>query len=150
LNAFAETSFFCALYRVQDNSPEAYRLAERLKDSFTVSSLVIFEFRQSVRLQTFRFSADRKQGYSPQEAARLLNALQANIDCGALQVAPVDWPDVYNIAEGLSAQLTAAHGFRSLDLLHVATALHLKAAQFLTFDARQSALAKAAGLKVRP
>ena len=74
MNAFAETSFLCALYRVQDNSPEAYRLAERLKDSIAVSYLVIFEFRQSVRLQTFRFSADRKQGYSPQEAARLLKA----------------------------------------------------------------------------
>ena len=150
MNAFAETSFLCALYRVQDNSPEAYRLAERLKGSIAVSYLVIFEFRQSVRLQTFRFSADRKQGYSPQEAARLLNALQGNLDSGALHVAPVEWPDVYNIAEGLSSQHTAANGVRSLDLLHVATALYLKAGQFLTFDTRQAALAKAAGLKVRP
>lgn len=150
MNAFAETSFLCALYRVQANSPEAYRLAERLKDPIAVSALVIFEFRQSVRLQTFRFSADRTQGYSPQEAARLLNALQANLDRGALRVAPVDWADVYNIAEALSSQHTAAKGSRSLDLLHVATALHLKAGQLLTFDARQAALAKAAGLEVKP
>ena len=150
MKAFAETSFFCALYRVQDNSPQAYRLAERLKEPMVISSLVIFEFRQSVRLQTFRFSSDGTQGYSPQEAARLLHVLQANLDCGALYIAPVDWPDVYNIAEGLSSQHTAANGFRSLDLLHVATALHLRAGCFLTFDIRQSVLARAAGLKVRP
>jgi len=37
-----------------------------------------------------------------------------------------------------------------MDILHVATALHLEANQFLTLDVLQSKLAKAAGLKVRP
>ena len=36
------------------------------------------------------------------------------------------------------------------DLLHVALALTLGATEFLTFDARQATLAKAAGLKVKP
>jgi predicted nucleic acid-binding protein len=37
-----------------------------------------------------------------------------------------------------------------MDTLHVATALHLGAKEFLTFDARQSKLAAAEGLKVVP
>jgi predicted nucleic acid-binding protein len=41
-------------------------------------------------------------------------------------------------------------GHRTLDVLHVATALHLKAREFLTFDGNQAELAKAVGLKVRP
>ena len=50
------------------------------------------------------------------------------------------------------ARLSALHseilGTRSLDVLHVACALVLGGNDFLTFDHRQGALAKAAGLKV--
>jgi len=42
------------------------------------------------------------------------------------------------------------HGYRAFDVLHVATALTLSARVFLTFDGDQAALAKAAGLKVKP
>lgn len=38
-------------------------------------------------------------------------------------------------------------GHRTLDILHVATARHLAARDFLTFDARQKKLAKAIGLR---
>ena len=41
-------------------------------------------------------------------------------------------------------------GHRSLDVLHVATALHLGAREFLTFDANQRKLAAAEKLKVKP
>ena len=150
MNAFADTSFLCALYRVQDNSPAAYKLAEALKEPLTVSSLVLFEFRQSVRLQAFRFSSDRTQGYSPREAARVLEALRANLEAGVAFIAPADWPAVHSLAEELSSQHTAISGNRSMDTLHVATALHVGAKQFFTFDGKQAALAKAAGLKVRP
>jgi len=43
---------------------------------------------------------------------------------------------------------TLKHGTRSLDILHVSHALVLGIGEFLTFDVRQMALAKAAGLKV--
>ncbi len=41
-------------------------------------------------------------------------------------------------------------GHRSLDVLHVATALHLGAREFLTFDLNQRKLASAEKLKVKP
>ena len=150
MSVFADTSFLCALYRVQDNSPEAYKLAGALKEPITVSSLVLFEFRQSVRLQAFRFSSDRTQGYPQRDAARVLEAVQANLEAGAVVVAPADWPEVHSLAEELSSRHTAAMGIRSMDMLHVATALHLGAKQFLTFDGKQAALAKISGLKVKP
>ena len=79
----------------------------------------------------------------------MLEILQANIVAGLLMIPPFeDWAKVYSIAEELSAQHTRQGGHRSFDLLHVATALHLKAGRFLTFDTRQAELAKAAGLKV--
>lgn len=80
----------------------------------------------------------------------MLETLQVNIGAGRLMIPPVeDWAKVYSIAEELSAQYTTQGGHRSFDVLHVATALYLEVGQFLTFDSRQVALAKARGLKVR-
>ncbi len=55
---------------------------------------------------------------------------------------------VLGLASTYSRQRTAQGGNRTLDILHVATAVHLRAAEFLTFDARQQKLARQAGLKV--
>ncbi len=147
---FADTSLLCALYRQQDNSSEADRLLKQKAEPIHVSSLVLLEFRQSARFQAFRFSKDRTEGFSKQEAQRMLDTLQANITAGTIVVSPVEWQDVHSIAEKLSAQHTITGGHRTLDMLHVATALHLQAREFLTFDGNQAELAKAAGLKVKP
>ena len=47
-----------------------------------------------------------------------------------------------------SNQRTAHGGHRTLDIFHVATAMHLRATHFLTFDNRQRDLARHAGLEV--
>ncbi len=65
-----------------------------------------------------------------------------------LVVAPVDWADVVSIGEHLSAQHTWTLGSRGFDILHVATALHLEASEFLTFARNQKRLTKAKGLRV--
>jgi predicted nucleic acid-binding protein len=56
----------------------------------------------------------------------------------------------HRLAETLSKRHTMTGGHRSLDVLHVATALHLGAREFLTFDANQRKLATAEKLKVKP
>jgi hypothetical protein len=50
-------------------------------------------------------------------------------------------------ARELSRAHTPALGCRTLDVLHVATAIELGPRHFVTFDSRQGQLAKAAGLK---
>jgi predicted nucleic acid-binding protein len=150
MNAFPETSFLCALYREQDNSKAADAHRTLLGGPLQVSSLVLFEFRQSVRLQTFLHSKDTRKGYGEREGAKMLADLQSDIDAGLVQIVPVDWAKVHSTAERLSAQHTAAQGHRTLDILHIATALELGAKQFLSFDTNQRELAKAAGLKAKP
>ena len=53
-------------------------------------------------------------------------------------------------APGSFRRHTMAGGHRSFDVLHVATALHLGAREFLTFDGNQRKLAAAEKLKVKP
>lgn len=60
----------------------------------------------------------------------------------------MDWADVHRIAERLAFQHTVMRGHRSFDVLHVASALHLGASEFLTFDVNQRKLAEAEGLVV--
>ena len=57
------------------------------------------------------------------------------------------WRAALERARGLSAEYTPRLGCRSLDVLHVASALELARKRFLTFDVRQQRLATAVGLK---
>jgi hypothetical protein len=53
-------------------------------------------------------------------------------------------------AERLSCIYTMEVGYRAFDTLHVAAALQFEASDFLTFDAKQSRLVLAVGLRPWP
>lgn len=148
--AYPDTSFLCALYVAQSTSAAAIAHYRRMKEPLHVSALLLGEFRQSVRFQIFRHSRDATQGYARRTGLAALAMLQSNLDAGALVVVAADWADVLNIAERISAQHTIGGGHRFIDVLHVATARHLGAAEFLSCDANQRKLAAAEGLAARP
>jgi predicted nucleic acid-binding protein len=147
LNAFPDTSFLCSIYREQAFSREADRLFEAAAKPLAVSTLLLFEFRQSVRLQIFLHANDKKKGFGKAEGEAMLRDLRADLASGVLAVVPMDWTEVHNLAEILSTKHTESGGHRFADLLHVATALQLGADQFLTFDTNQRKIARAEGMK---
>jgi predicted nucleic acid-binding protein len=59
------------------------------------------------------------------------------------------WRATLRRAADLSRTHTATIGCRSLDVLHVASAIELGVSVFVTFDRRQQRLAKAVGLTTR-
>ena len=61
--------------------------------------------------------------------------------------ADILWRATLRRARDLSRAHTPVLGCRTLDVLHVATAIELGLRYFVTFDSRQGQLAKAAGLK---
>ncbi|MFN0130189.1 MAG: type II toxin-antitoxin system VapC family toxin [Verrucomicrobiales bacterium] len=148
MSCFPDTSFLCALYRTQFNSPRADQFMAGLSGALGVSSLLLLEFRQSVRLQIRLHLSDRSKGFAQTEGQQMLNDLQIDLNAGLLTTIPVDWSAVHQRAEALSSAHTVAAGHRLADILHVATALHLGAAEFLSFDANQKKLAEAEGLVV--
>ncbi len=145
--AYPDTSFLCALYRMQANSRSAAKHFAAMSEPLSVASPLLYEFRQSTRWQVYLHGKDPLKGFDRSTAQAALAILQANIAGGALIVVPVDWADIAGIAEGLSSRYTWTGGYRGFDILHVATALHLGARQFLTFDVNQMKLAKAEGLE---
>ena len=60
----------------------------------------------------------------------------------------LDWSEILNSAVDLSKKHTAIIGSRSLDILHIASALSVKAENFLTVDGRQIEMATLAGQKI--
>ncbi len=65
-----------------------------------------------------------------------------------LALADVPWRRALDRAAELSRAYTPRLGTRTLDVLHVASALELGSRAFVTYDERQAALAKAVKLRV--
>jgi predicted nucleic acid-binding protein len=148
--AFPDTSFLCAIYRQQDNSPAAAAYAARMDEPLHVSGLLVYEFRQGLRFQVWLHCRDKTKGYPQADCDHALADLQTDLDTGTVVIVPVDWPGVHRLGEKLSSKHTSGNGHRAFDILHVATALHLDAREFLTFDTNQRKLATAEGLRVSP
>jgi len=84
---FPDTSFLCALYRTQVNSSKADALMAELVGLLRVSSLLLLEFRESVRLQIRLHANDRSKGFPQNEGLQMLRDLQVDLNADILHVA---------------------------------------------------------------
>ncbi|HOB99677.1 MAG TPA: type II toxin-antitoxin system VapC family toxin [Verrucomicrobiota bacterium] len=142
--AYADTSFLARIYTPHADSGEALAWMQRAREALPFTPLHRHELRNAIRLRVFRreISAEQRKEAFRELDADLADAILAHIT--------IPWTDTFREAEDLAAAHTETLGVRSFDLLHVALAMTLGATEFLTFDARQAVLAKAAGLKVKP
>src|ERR1035441_6627968 len=92
--AFPDTSFLCALYVRQDTSLAAAAHFKAMPEPLHVSSLMLYEFRQSVHFQVWLHGRDKNKGYPQAIAEAALGKLQANMEAGAVVPVSADWPDV--------------------------------------------------------
>ena len=145
---YPDTSFLCSVYRKQIHTPAALAYRDKMEEPLPFTRLLEFEFLQSIELQVWLHSQNRSKGYSRREADFMLTDWYQDVATGLNALVPVDTDLVINLAADLSGKHTAEGGHRTLDILHLATAIHLQAKAFLTFDARQRHLAKFLGLKV--
>jgi predicted nucleic acid-binding protein len=144
LNAYPDSSFLVSLYVNQTHSQSVRAHMATMKEPLRVGSLLRYETCNAIRRLAFR------KLMPEQTAIAALAAFDADIDNGIVIIPTIPWEQVHAEAERLSNTHTPRQGNRSFDILHVATALVLGAKVFLSFDARQRALATAEGLKVKP
>ncbi len=139
MSVYADTSFFVSLYLTDRHSLEAERKMAS-NPAIWLTPLHAAEWTHAVEQHVFRRLVSRS------EAERLHKRFQQHREKRV-------WVEVGvpESAFDLCAQLGRRHGarlgLRTLDTLHVASALELKADRFWTFDERQKKLARAAGLK---
>lgn len=139
MSTYADTSFFVSLYIPDAHSTEA----ERLIASSPVVWLTPFhvaEWTHAVELQVFRGATTRTE--VDQSYARFQQHRESGL------WAEIGVPEsAFEVCAQLARRYGAKLGIRTLDSLHVASALELKAERFWTFDERQKKLARAVGLK---
>jgi predicted nucleic acid-binding protein len=142
MSDYADSGFVCSLHAPDAHTPRAIARMTRQRAPILFTGLNRLEVRNALRLRVFRNEITAEQRELSIQA--MLSDLAAQVFVFANPV----WPEVLLESERLSAQYSEELGTRSLDILHVASALVLGAKEFLTFDQRQASLAAAVGLKV--
>jgi predicted nucleic acid-binding protein len=144
IDAYFDSAIIVKLYVSESTSPDAIRLVGACQAPYCLTEWQALEVRNAIRLKAFR--AEITQSEMNQSIA----AFEQDISTGRWQRPAYTVPAVEHKAEELSAGFTAKLGCRTLDILHVAAAMVLGAKVFVTFDARQAAAAKRAGIVVVP
>ena len=142
MNAYADTGFICSLHAPDAHSARVMAWLKRQRQPLPFTGLHRLEFRNALRLRVFR------KEITPEQRELSIQAMLSDLAANVFGHAEPSWPEVLMEAERLSAGHSENLGTRSLDILHVASALVLGAEQFVTFDTRQGVLAAAAGLRL--
>ena len=140
---YPDTSFLFSLYVDEEPTPVAQEYAANLMGPLAFTPFHRLELRTSLRLRAVRKQLTRDE---LQVALRLSDK---DVVDDILHHTPLNWSDTLREAERLGEAHLTETGVRSGDLLHVASAVVLGAQEFVTFDQRQSKLARRAGLKVK-
>lgn len=134
-----DSSFVVSVYVADQHSTDADALL-RTRPQVYLTPLIFAEWAHALAGQVFRGQM------SASEAQRITLAFDADLKRGLWLAC-----EMPEHAFELCAELGRRHGpklgIRTLDSLHVACALELKAERFWTFDERQAKLAKAEGMK---
>ena len=140
--AYADTGFLVSLYGQDDHSVTATNLIKP-RPVFLLTPLGEAEFTNAIELQVFR-----KQ-WTRHEAQSVRVEFEHHQAAGVFRIEPLQ-PEVWEKALVLSRRHSAKLGARTLDIVHVASALALNPDVFFSFDERQRKLAKAERLHVLP
>jgi len=139
LSTYADTSFLVSLYIPDVHSLEAERRMAS-NPAVWLTPFHVAEWTHAVEQQVFRRAASRT------EADQSYERFRQHRESGLwVEVAMPE--SVFDVCAQLARRHGAKLGLRTLDTLHVASALELKAERFWTFDERQKKLARAVGLK---
>lgn len=142
---YADSGFVVSLYRPTESlSAAARRAIKRVPGPVHLSQLSMLEIRNALNM-----GIGRGEIGEPEREAVVAD-IERQIAAGFFRMAEVSQSAIYAKARELSDRHTPALLTRSLDLMHVATALLCKARVFLSTDTRQRKAAQAEGLGVKP
>ena len=144
MDAYFDSGVIVKLYVQEANSADAVRLVTGYEAPYALTGWQALEVRNAIRLKGFRAEI------TPAAMTQSIAALEQDSVAGRWVRPGYTVADVEQKAEELSAGHAATLGCRTLDIIHVAAALVVGTKEFVTFDHRQAALAKAAGLTVKP
>ena len=144
MDAYFDSAIIVKLYVQEATSPDAIRLVGGYTAPHLLTPWQALEAKNAIRLKAFRGEI------TSAEMSQSVAAFELDIATGLWQRPTYTVAAVEQKTDELSAGHTAKLGCRALDIIHVAAALVLGVKEFVTFDGRQGALARQAGLTVKP
>jgi len=139
---YVDTSIIVKLYVKEEHSLDASDRIIENNEAIPLTGLHDLEFTNAINLKLFRKEiTEDKAGY-------IISRFHEHESEGVYYRPQLSWAETFRYAVDLPGNHTGNTGSRSLDILHVASALSIKADRFLTLDIRQSKLAHLAGLKI--
>jgi predicted nucleic acid-binding protein len=144
MDSYFDSAIIVKLYVSEATSPAAIFLVAACIPPYCLTHWQALEVRNAIRLKAFR------KEMTALEMNRSIAAFEQDIAIGRWQHPAYFAAAIEQKAEQLSANHSAVLGCRTLDIIHVAAAIVIGTQQFVTFDGRQAAMARQAGLTVKP
>jgi len=139
---YVDTSVIVKLYIREEHSKEVSARLRKNNEAIPLTGLHELEFKNAMRLKQFRSEI------TVDDADRIISRFNEHERKGIYYRPQLHWPDVFTYAIDLSRNNTGRTGSRSLDILHVASALAMNCDRFLTVDDRQAKLVVLTGLRI--
>lgn len=154
MKPYPDTNFFTRVYLELPESAAADLLMAEAWESrispLPVTWLHRLETLNAMQLCVFMGRSAGQTRVTPEQAAAALAEFRADVETGAFfHAVPLPLERLEFQFEELALRHTAKHGFRSYDILHVASALILECDQFWSFDTKAAKLASLEGLETR-
>ena len=131
-----------SLYVFDGNSSQASAIFAELSFPILLTPLLETEIVNAFNLRIFRKESREKQIQTS------LELFGKDVRSGVFELKSFS-NEIFRQASQISSRRSAKFGTRTLDLLHVASAIFLQTDRFCTFDRKQAELARAEGLVVR-
>ncbi len=139
---YVDTSILVKLYFRETFSLQAARWVTQNNQSLPLTAFHELEFINALQQKQFR------EELSSEIVQDVLERFKGHEGKGIYYRPALDWSQVMTRSQELSNMYTAATGSRSLDIIHVASALTLNCTSFFSYDTRQGDLAEKAGLDI--
>lgn len=151
MKTYVDANFLVRLYLQLPGREEALTLIAARSQQTTplpLTDLLRLEISNAIYRMVFESRTGGQWGVTPESAALGLAEFEENIADGLLlKRTPLTLADIEPEFTSLSARFTAKHGFRTYDIIHVASAITMRCRRFLSFDEKAKKLAKLAGLE---
>jgi predicted nucleic acid-binding protein len=152
MKTYLDANALVRLYLDFDGSGQARDLVMSAKVRrhwpLPVPPLLLFEVSNGLQRLVFESRAGGQWRVTPEAAAAAWYEFTTHLDEGTfLQRSPLMLHVLEADVESLVTRYTARHGFRTYDILHVASAHALGCSRFLTFDTKARKLAHLVGMQ---
>ena len=154
MKPYPDTNFLTRLYLALPDSEKADQLLEQAKTGSVAALPVTWLHRvetvNAFQLSVFVGGLSGQTRVTAEQAASALAGFREDIRTSVFfRAAPLSLEKLEHEFEELALRHTAKHGFRTYDLLHVASALVLECDTFWSFDPKASKLAQLEGMNTR-